>query len=425
MKYRLTRTYLYLLLLPAILLLHACGSSEAPKSRQLKDGRYEILFDAGEVKIPARLRIEGKTRWILCNWNEEIVLDSLSFTESGFRAKLPLFDTWLDGTITSDSTFQGKWTDHSRDSLYQISFSASPAHYAFASGNAEFSGEKGIQRYAATFSPGVAGDETRAVGEFFFGKNNHIVGTFLTESGDYRFLEGSSTGQSLYLSTFDGAHLFYFCANIDGEKLTDGKFHSGHHWQEEWIAQADPAASLRDPDSLTFVADTRREFGFTVLDQHGDSIHFGSDKFMDHVTVVQIFGSWCPNCTDESRFIQQLYSELEPRGLRVIPVAFERSSDFETSRENVLRQFSELDLQYPPYFGGRSGKENASRVFSQLSTITSYPTMIIVDRHGVVRKIHTGFYGPGTGSHYTEHTQELRGFILNLLGENLAELQVQ
>ena len=45
------------------------------------------------------------------------------------------------------------------------------------------------------------------------------------------------------------------------------------------------------------------------------------------------------------------------------------------------------------------------------------PTTIWVDRSGTVRKIHAGFSGPATGSHYEELTREFTEFTRELLAE--------
>ena len=39
-----------------------------------------------------------------------------------------------------------------------------------------------------------------------------VAGTFLTETGDHRFLAGQVRGAEMYLSTFDGAHAFLYKA---------------------------------------------------------------------------------------------------------------------------------------------------------------------------------------------------------------------
>jgi len=406
--------HLYPLILA--LLLVACSAPVEKKKLELKAGVYELLFDIGEVSIPARLRITENRLWCIHNWNETIMLDSIDIKDSLLSIDMPLFNTTLTAKILNDSVFVGKWTDHSRDSLYEIPFSARLMSHDIASCDPKFKEHNNKLVYDVTFSPDSEEDRSRAIGEFY-NSSNTIVGTFLTESGDYRYLEGTYTGSSLELSSFDGAHLFYFCANIENNELTHGKFYSGKHWQEDWHGFINPQAQLRDPDSLTFVQDQEEEFYFYAKNTSGDSILFDSSRFNGKVSVIQIFGSWCPNCTDESRFMKELYEQYNNRGLEIIPVAFERTTEFNAGRDAVLKQFVELELKYPPYFGGQANKVIASQVFSKLSNITSYPTTIFIDKKGKIRKIHTGFYGPGTGEHYVSHTKELRAFVEQLLAE--------
>ncbi len=400
----------------AILVIISCNTPVAEKKISLKTGEYELLFAVGENGIPVRLSIDSSHHWTIHNWNENIPLESIKISGATFHIDMPLFNTSLDGVITTDSTFHGNWTDHSRDSLYQISFTATH-HADFRPRHVIDTNLADKLTYEVVFSPDSIDDLSKAIG-IFYRNDNTLVGTFLTESGDYRFLEGEDTGKSLHLSSFDGAHLFYFCANREGNQLTDGKFYSGKHWSEEWRGAMNATASLRNPDSLTFVQDKKTAFSFSVRNFAGDSVLFDSFRFAGHVSVVQIFGSWCPNCTDESVFMRSLYQKLHDRGLEIIPIAFERTEDISIAKQAVLSQFEELNLEYTPYFGGASNKGQASKTFNKLSKITSYPTMVIVDKKGVVRKIHTGFYGPGTGEHYDRHTAELTEFIEQLLSEN-------
>lgn len=399
-----------------MLLLASCSVAPSKKKIQLRSGDYEMQFDIGPIQIPVRLWVGSDGNWMIHNWTETINLDSLVIGDSSFHIEMPLFNTSLNGKILTDSTFEGLWTDHSRDSLYQIPFAAfrkSDTRLSFPQNNPIDS----RLTYQVVFTPENPEESNNAIGEFIK-LNDALVGTFLTESGDYRYLEGAHTGSSLHLSSFDGAHLFYFCGNIDENRLTDGKFYSGKHWSEEWFGELNRQAVLRDPDSLTFVKDKEIGFCFKVQDFNGDSVAFDSSAFAGHVSIIQIFGSWCPNCTDESVFLKSLYDKYHTAGLNIIPVAFERNSELGAAKAAVDKQFAQLDLQYKPYFGGPSGKGRASDVFSMLSNISSYPTMIIVDKEGVVRKIHTGFYGPGTGGYYEKHCAELTSFISSLLNEN-------
>jgi thiol-disulfide isomerase/thioredoxin len=407
----LTLNYKLYITFVLCLLLFACNDHKN-KPISPRNGDWEIQFDIGELSIPIRLSISDSI-WTIHNASETIQLDSLFWNGSKFRVKMPLFNTSMSGELVGDSLITGEWTDHSRDSLYSIPFTIKPL--------LSLSTNPGSQPakhliYDATFSPLSEEDRNKALGIFDI-NNNRITGTFLTETGDYRYLEGYATEHSISLGCFDGTHLFYFCANIDGDSLKEGRFHSGKHWTEEWNGNLNPNAKLRDPDSLTFIKNDNNEIKFRVRTHNGDSVVFDKNAFMGKVSIVQIFGSWCPNCTDESRFLKEIYTQYASQGLQIIPVAFERAKDFETAKHNVTRQFREIGLPYPPYFGGISNKGAASHVFSDLSKVMSFPTTVFIDKQGKVRKIHTGFYGPGTGEYYIRHTEMLEMFVKQLILE--------
>ncbi len=50
-----------------------------------------------------------------------------------------------------------------------------------------------------------------------------------------------------------------------------------------------------------------------------------------------------------------------------------------------------------------------------LTAVLSYPTSVFVGRDGTVRRIYSGFSGPGTGDHHRRLVAELEGLIEELL----------
>ena len=66
---------------------------------------------------------------------------------------------------------------------------------------------------------------------------------------------------------------------------------------------------------------------------------------------------------------------------------------------------------------GVSDKQAAAKTLPMLNHVLSYPTTIFIDKQGTVRKIHTGFAGPGTGAHYRQLTGEITEFVDMLLAE--------
>lgn len=79
-------------------------------------------------------------------------------------------------------------------------------------------------------------DTTKAIGEFVQVENN-LTGTFLTESGDYRYLDGTVQANKLYLSCFDGAHAFLFEGKIEADNTINGIFYSGKNYKATWSSK--------------------------------------------------------------------------------------------------------------------------------------------------------------------------------------------
>jgi len=77
----------------------------------------------------------------------------------------------------------------------------------------------------------------------------------------------------------------------------------------------------------------------------------------------------------------------------------------------------DMDIPYDLYLGGIVSKKVASEMFSMLNEVISFPTSIVIDKKGEIRRVHTGFYGPGTGDVYHAYTKEMHGFISSLIEE--------
>ena len=72
------------------------------------------------------------------------------------------------------------------------------------------------------------------------------------------------------------------------------------------------------------------------------------------------------------------------------------------------------------YLAGKASKIEAAKSLPMLNHIMSYPTTIFIDRNGVIRKIRTGFYGPGTGEYYNRYIEQTDGLVEKLLSEGKA-----
>jgi thiol-disulfide isomerase/thioredoxin len=400
---------LYRFYLATLCALLACRCNLPP--HRLQTGHYNLIFQLKDARVPIRLTVSAST-WTIHNADEVIPLTPMYLEDDSFFVEMPLFQTFLCGRIKTDSTMEGNWLDPTRTTLNSIPFTIQKSLERPA-----FNVSKSTTNlWDCTFSPGHPTDASKAIGVFQT-DGLHIQATFMTETGDFRYLEGNQDGDHIQLSCFDGTHLFHFNATQRGDSITDGTFLSGVSWKESWNAALNPNAELRHPDSLTTMTDSKA-LRFQALNMENQMVTFDSTDFLGKVTIVQIFGSWCPNCTDESKFLKDIYAAYGNQNLQIIPVAYEREASVAEQIKRIKRQFNDLGLTYAPYLGGTSPKSNAQTTFSQLNHVMSYPTAIIIDKKAQVRKIHTGFYGPGTGPYHLHHKEKLQLFIDQLLREN-------
>jgi thiol-disulfide isomerase/thioredoxin len=401
---------LFTFLITLLLIVSGCKQETSVKPRP---GDWTLHFQVEDFTIPIRLHIDSTGKFAVFNADEMISMDSVVYTADSFKVEMPLFQSELVGKIWSEDSISGHWKDRSRPDNYTVNFTAVPGNIRFTS-----TAEPVWETYDVTFSPDSAENMYKAVLKLATsGDEKRVKGTFLTETGDYRYLSGERKNDDFYLSCFDGSHLFYFDGKFLGDSVVGGKFASGKHWSEPWEARADENAGLHDPDSLTTLVGDGAPFSFVAKNLQGDPVTFENGYFKDKVTLVQIFGSWCPNCTDESKWLKEVYEHHQASGFQVIPVAFERGTELQQMLTGVQKQWRELEMPYPVFIGGQSHKGEAGKVFSMLSKVMSYPTAIILDKKGQVRKIHTGFYGPGTGKYFQHHTEKLEMFIRQLLEE--------
>ena len=330
-----------------------------------------------------------------------------------FRAELPVFNSALLFRRSAD-TLEGQWHNYNKDN-YSLPFKAirgvKERFLATTTPQTTLA-----PRWKVTFSPGQE-DAYPAIGKFEMDATGYTTGTFLTETGDYRFLAGHFDGARLQLSCFDGAHAFLFDARLQKDGQLMGTFFSGNHWQEPWIATPDETYQLADMQTLTTLKEGYTSLSFRFPNIEGDTIQYDSTDFQGKVTIVEISGSWCPNCMDASRFLQSLYEEYQSEGLEVLALDYELVDDFEKFQENERRLRQDLSLTYPVLFGGKASKTEAAQTLPMLNHIMSYPTLVFIGKDGEVRSIHTGFSGPGTGEEYDNYVQQTRQLVQRLLRE--------
>ena len=221
----------------------------------------------------------------------------------------------------------------------------------------------------------------------------------------------------LYLSVFDGSHAFLFEALIRKDGSLTGTFRSGRHYLTNWNAVRDDAAELTDPDRLTRLRqDAPLAFAFPTPE--GDTVRLAD---IEGPKLVQLFGTWCPNCRDETEFLRDYLADHDVEDLQVIALAFEQyGPDDDRSRAAVRRYREKMDIEWPVLMAASNDKTEASRALPMLNKVISYPTLLFVDRDNRVQRIHTGFNGPAT-SKYAEFVDSFDRSVRELISTAAAD----
>jgi len=207
---------------------------------KLKPGTYRgvlVLDSINNIELPFNFEVsyQGKKPQIMIrNAEEKILVNEIKIKGDSVFIKMPIFDTEFRVKRVGDN-LEGLWINRYRKENNKIKFKAeynNTNRFPFTPGKANpyFEG-----RWETTFGVGTK-DTSKAIGVFHhLEQTDYVTGTFLTETGDYRYLEGMKKGNELYLSCFDGSHAFLFIAKLENDRL-NGIFYSGAHWKEKWTA---------------------------------------------------------------------------------------------------------------------------------------------------------------------------------------------
>jgi peroxiredoxin len=386
---------------------------------KLKTGLWRgSLKTASGIEIPFNFDVNdiaGKQQLDIINGAERFKVTDVTSKGDSVFIHMPLFNSEFKLRLDSGN-LKGQWVRHlgERDATVEFSATSNTSWRFVKEPVKPLYNIEG--RWSAVFGEGEKRDTT--VGEFKQ-NGNRLTGTFLTTTGDYRYLEGTVSGDKLYLSCFDGGHAYTFTATITDDKtITDGKFYAGYSSVQSWTGVKDANAKLPDAYSLTVLKPGYKKIDFSFKDITGKEVSLQDVRYKNKVVIVQILGSWCPNCMDETAYMVNYYKKFQPKGVEVIGLAYERTTNFEKSQKALQQIKDRFNVPYPLLITGyTSNKVETAKSLPMLARVVGFPTTIIIDKSGDVRKIHTGFSGPGTGEHYTEFISEFEKLTNDLLAE--------
>ncbi|MFD1003394.1 TlpA disulfide reductase family protein [Ohtaekwangia kribbensis] len=400
------------------LALAACGKkTETPDT--LKTGMWRATIEIQGQQLPFNFELakddDGGYDIYLRNADERLLLDEVNVAGDSVNIGLHIFDANIKAAIKGD-TLQGEFIkNYEKD--FNIAFTAVYGQtFRFEKVKDQKDVPDFTGKYAVTFTHEF--DTTKAVG-IFKQQGDSVTGTFLTPTGDYRYLQGNVVNGLMQLSTFDGNHAYIFRATKKEDGSLTGEFISGKNHMEFWEGIKDENASLPDPESLTYLKPGYERIEFKFPDVNGNPVTLNDEKYKNKVVILQMFGTWCPNCMDETMFLSPWYNENKKRGVEIIGLAYERKPDFDYASGRVKKMIDKLKVSYDFVIAGTNDKAQAAETLPMLNKVVAFPTTIFIGKDGKVKKIHTGFSGPGTGFYYEQGIQKFNETVNELLSENL------
>jgi thiol-disulfide isomerase/thioredoxin len=385
-----------------------------------RDVRKNFDVDS-ELPFNFEIYYEGDNMYAaFMNDDEKIEVRDIVFGRDLATAKdtviihFSVFDTSIEA-IYEDGVMEGDWIVHYRDN-YRIPFKAVHGNNR----RFEFVNQGQIENLEGEWKV-VLGTDTDSPYEakgIFHQEGDRLTGTFLTETGDYRFLEGMVYGKKIYLSAFDGAHAFLFTGKMMEDGSVSGTFKSGSQYQVDWEAVRTSDYQLADPFSLTGFSDEK--ITFTFENTEGREVSLDDDEFAGKIKIISVMGTWCPNCMDETIFLRDYFESHPDSGIVKIAIGFERYKDKSRNLEALKRFKDRMNISYHVLYGGYYSKEESAKSLPFLDKVVSYPTILFVNQDNHIVKVYTGFNGPATPQ-YEEFRKEFE-IILSDMKKNVTSL---
>lgn len=235
-----------------------------------------------------------------------------------------------------------------------------------------------------------------------------LSGSILTPTGDYRYLEGFVSGNEFEAASFDGVYNYL----LKG-KVIDGKLEAAILSSYKTLIEGkkDEKAQLPDAYKQTQVA----AMDFTFPDLTGKQVSLKDKRFAGKPVIVQFFGSWCPNCLDETNYLIPWYTQNQKRGIEIVALAFERSVGPAEAKKQLIKTQKKMNINYPLLIAGSTSEDKPAEKIPGLKNFMSFPTTVFLNKKHEVVKVHAGFNGPSTGEFFETWKKEFNQTVDELL----------
>lgn len=408
----------------SLLSLCLASSSLANQSPTLKEGLWRGEFKVNETRVPFNFEVKGKTlessTLTLLNGSRRDDFKISKIAGDSIFVKMNTYDAALVGKVDENGHFTGVY----KSLVPNFRGNALPFEAEFGKTYRHVEPSQNIKpatNLSGKWNVKIISKDPNAANSVAIleQKGNKLTGVLMTVVGDTRELEGTIQGNEFKLSGFTGPSPVAIRGTInpDLKSISDGEISFGIYVTQKFEAVKDNKVELADPYKLTFLKEGYKKLNFTFPDLNGKPVSLSDDKYKGKVVIVEIIGTWCPNCTDQTRFLAPWYKANKQRGVEAIAIGFEQKDDLDYAKYTLgkLRDF--FNIEYDIVFGGIADKKVATEKLAALNRMAAFPTTIIIDRNGDVREIYTGYTGEVTGKYFKQYTKKFNKLLDTLLAE--------
>lgn len=381
-----------------------------PASAQSLTGNWNGTVRVGGLDIPFRLEFQGTDsapKAILFNGEEQFPSTSGKAADGMVEIKWDYFAATLKATL-KDGELDGEYSRLRMNTPY--TFHARRAA-KFTRTEASAPDINGVWEVHD-----VSSSKGEKAWRLIVKQNGPVVfATILRIDGDTGTLNGTYKDGKFVVSHFSGLRPSLLEITPAGGGLTlvlNGKGKMTAMRPAEARAKGLPEPD--DPAKHTGVKDTSDPFRFSFPDLSGKLVSNTDDRFKSKVVLVNISGSWCPNCHDEAPFLEEMYKKYRGQGLEIVALSFEEADQLKNPTR--LRAFlARYGIDYTVLLGGTTDEAEAK--LPQAKNWDAWPTTFFLGRDGRVRTVHTGFPSAASGELYTQAKHEFTELIEKLLAE--------
>lgn len=391
----------------ALMLLFININAEA---KDIKAGPWKFLLRTTNAEIPFIIDFEYDKQKVLTgslhNGGETIKLKDITQKDGEIVIPVSNYEVTLEMSAQEDNTLSGSLVRNNKNpKVKQPVMAIHGVNERF-----KYKKEKPFIDLTGKWTfvmEDEEGKKSPGIGNFKQ-VDNKLSGSILTPTGDYRYLDGYVNDDSFEAASFDGVYNYLFKG-----KVREGKMDAAilSNSKTKITGQKDPKAELPDAYKQTEIS----ELKFIFPDLKGQAVSLNHKKFKNKPVIVQIYGSWCPNCLDEMNYLIPWYNKNSKRGVEIIALAFERSLSPEEATRQLLKVQKKMKVPYTILQAGSTAEDKPMDKISGLKNFISFPTTIFLDKNHKVVKVHAGFSGPSTGEFFETWKKEFNQTVNGLL----------